>query len=220
MSPHDTWVFLHTPSLYDSIKSLFPHGFPMRDPFSLNPVVVDASGKHVVLWTVDMERLDDSQVDALARVIAERYFGEATVQDVIDDAIANGGFGISDEWIERMELGAEGYQRTMELKEFLETAPQPPNAHAWNNFVRSQFERWIDGDAVPLAMPTNIDEVPEELRTPELVQAIHRNRINQILEHGGYSVMDILSGRAIADVMNALETDPDVSWDKSGDPED
>lgn len=186
----------------------------MRDPF---PMVSAPGADRLSLWIVDLERLSELQIHALASVIAVRC-GVTTIE-VVDEAVATGGFGMSSEWVERIDVGPEGLQRTLELKEFFETTPEITQ-EAFTLFLDSQYLRWVDGDEVPPPVPTSIDEVPEELRTPELEQAIRQNRITQVLATGGYSVMDVLSGRAMADVMNALETDPDVSWSLAGDDED
>lgn len=212
MTKHDTWVLFKTPSPYDSIKLFFPHGFPMRDPFPMYSV---QEGEPASLWMVDLERLDGFQIRAIAFTVATH--NEITVDEVLDAAIAAGGFAMRSQWVERLEVGPEGYQRTMELKEFFDITPDPIPQEAFSRFLNSQIERWVEGDEIPPPMPTNIDDIDPNLRTPELESAIQRNRIQQMLSSGGYSVMDVTSGRAVADIMNALETDPEVSWSLAGD---
>lgn len=208
MTKHDTWVFLKTPCPYDAIKPLFPRGFPCRDPFPMTA----AQGEAIALWVIDIERLTPQQTYQIANVIAQK--NNADIDEVMDEAIAARGFGLSDEWIENMEVGPEGYARTMELKEFLEaqpTVPTPKAKQAYREFVDSQIERWIDGDEIPPPLPATIDEVDPNLLTPELAAVIHQNRLNQMLADKDYSVLDVLLGKATVDILNEL--DPDNSYE-------
>lgn len=187
----------------------------MRDPFPMESGTTPG-GSRIALWKVDMLRLNPTQTTALAELIAD--YCNASVGEVIDAARRNGGLSINHEWVERMEVGAEGYARALELKQFLETHPNPSIREAklaYRDFHADQINRWINGNETPPPLPLGIDEVDPHLRTPELVQAIERNRISQMLS--GYSVMDVLSGRAMVDILNAQETDPDVSWSLVGD---
>jgi len=184
----------------------------MRDPFPMDKAKHDPRA----LWIVDTERLTLQQFNALASIIAAHYGVDG--DDCIDDVLTHAGFGIDSRWIEQMEVGAEGYQRTLELKEFLETHPNPSTESAklaYRDFHADQVNRWINGNEIPPPLPSAIDEVDPQLLTPELLRAIERNRISQMLS--GYSVLDVLSGRAMVDILNAQETDPDVSWSLVGD---
>lgn len=208
MTKHDTWAFLKKPNPYDAIERAFPRGFPMRDPFPMSI----AEGREIALWIIDIDRLTPQQTYQIAIVIAQGC--GANIDDVMDDAIAKKGFAISNEWIGNMEVGSEGYARTMELKEFLEAYPPAPLTpelkQAYREFVTSQVERWIDGDEIPPTLPATLDEVDPNLRTPELAAAIQQNRINQALAGGNYSVLDVLMGKAMVDILN--EFDPDNSY--------
>lgn len=207
MTHHDTWVFLKTPCPYDAIKPLFPRGFPMRDPFPMT--MAQSEEEEIVLWVIDIERLTPQQTYQIAYIIAQN--SGADIDDVMDEAIAARGFGLSNEWIGNMEVGPEGYARTMELKQFLEAYPPAPltpeSKQAYLEFVTSQVERWIDGDEIPPPLPATIDEVDPNMRTPELAAAIQQNRINQVLADKDYSVLDVLLGKATVDILN--EIDPD-----------
>ena len=216
MTKHDTWIFLKTPSPYDPIKHLFPQGFPMRDPF---PMLKGTSsdGSRAVLWVVDSSRLNDGQSAALLHLIASDW--NASMEEVLEEATKNGGFGINQKWVENMEVGAEGYARTMELKAFLESE-QPRSAQHLKEFNDAQLERWVNGDTNPPPLPNSIEEVDPNLRTPELARAIEQNHINQLLASKNYSVFDVLTGIAIVDILNELDPDHDyelVGWDDEDD---
>lgn len=136
MTHHDTWVFLKTPCPYDAIKPLFPRGFPMRDPFPMT--MAQSEEEEIVLWVIDIERLTPQQTYQIAYIIAQN--SGADIDDVMDEAIAARGFGLSNEWIGNMEVGPEGYARTMELKQFLEAYPPAPltlnqNRHTSNSLL-------------------------------------------------------------------------------------
>lgn len=207
MTIHDTWVFLKTPSPYDSIKYLFPQGFPMRDPF---PTAKgrDIDGSPVALWIIDHSRLDDKQYNALVYLIADHF--NSSIAEVSNEATRRGGFAINDKWMDRMEVGAEGYARSMELKAFVES-DHTRSVERFKEFLADQLERWVNGNTEPPPLPTSIDEVDPNLRTPELMRAIERNRVNQILASRNYSVFDVLMGNAMVDVLNEL--DPDHNYD-------
>lgn len=59
-----------------------------------------------------------------------------------------------------------------------------------------------------------IEEVPEDLRSPELVAAIKKNKVNQLLADGNYSVFDVLTGKAMTEVLNQI--DPDHTYEIVG----
>lgn len=213
MTKHDTWLFLKTPSPYDQIKELFPLGFPARDSFPMASATLP-TGEKIALWVVDVNRLSTEQFAHLAFVIAQRF--SVTIDEVADEALANGGFGLDHEWVEKMEIGAEGYARSCEWVQLLESHGGSPPLSAVRLFFKAQVQRWIEGDEMPPPLPQSIEEVKPSLRTPELEQAIKRNRAQQILAAGNYSVMDMLSGKAFVDVLNQLDPDSQydiVSWD-------
>lgn len=101
-------------------------------------------------------------------------------------------------------MGAEGYARTLELRAFMLAHPamNKERFHALRLFINDQIARWIEGDEVPPPLPTSIDEVPEDLRSPELKAAILRNNLNYRIGDGAYSVFDVLTGQAIVDDLN------------------
>ena len=180
----------------------------MRDPFGMERVR-DRNGEIVSLWIVDMERLNEQQIDALAFAIASGFGVDP--EAVRADAIANGGFAINGNWIASMECGAEGMQRTKELADFLETAPQPPSGEALDEFYASQRRRWIDGDEVPPPLPKRIEEFDSRLVTPELEAALKAQQASEAMS--GYSILDVLTGRAMVDILNELDPDSEYSLD-------
>ncbi|WGV24767.1 hypothetical protein [Halotia branconii] len=214
MTKHDTWVRLKPGSPYEPVLDLFPNGMiPMRDPFPLERVTIN--NEQVALWIIDFERLEPNQANALAQLIATRRNGDVT--EVMEEAVFQGGFAMASGWVESMECEAEGFQRSKEIADFFETAPQPPSARAWREFYNSQHDRWIEGDEQ--APPINsIDDIDPRLRTPELEQRFKMRQIEQAIAAGGYSVFDVLSGRATVDVLNQI--DPNNEWSLVGDDDD
>lgn len=206
MTDHDSWVLLSPGNPYEPILYLFPDGLPVRDPFPME-IAQTKTGKDVALWTIDSERLDDDQIDAIALTIAS--FKNADVQEVVDEAIAQGGFGLDNRWVIDLATGSEGYARTLELREFVRNNPPGTKQalQAFRAFYQDQLVRWVEGDEVPPPLPESIDEVPEELRSPGLEQAIKRSKAQKILAEGNYSAFDMLTGRAMTDVLNQLDSD-------------
>lgn len=148
MTKHDTWVKLKPDSPYEAILDLFPYGMiPMRDPFPLEWIIRD-DGEQISFWIVDIERLASIQVNAIAQVIGHYYRG-ADADIVSEEATVVGGFSMSYEWIDSVTCGPEGFQRSKEVADFFETAPQPPSARAWREFYNSQRDRWVEGDELP-----------------------------------------------------------------------
>ncbi|WP_193196396.1 hypothetical protein [Nostoc sp. MG11] len=212
MTKHDTWVKLKPGNPYEPILEIFPNGtLPMRDPFPLERGI-DAEGKNVPLWIIDIDRLSITQARALAQLIASAK--GAGVDEVATDAATKGGFAMADGWVESMHCDAEGFQRSKELADFFETAPHPPSKKAWRNFYNSQHERWIEGNEQPKSI-YSIEDVDPRLRTPELEQAFFKRKIEGALAAGNYSVLDVLTGRAMVDVLN--QVDPKNSWSLVGD---
>jgi hypothetical protein len=219
MTKHDTWVKLKPDTPYEPILDLFPDGiFPMRDPFPLERAMHE--GKVIPLWIIDLERLTEIQANALAQLIA--LLSGATPDEVAQEAQAKGGFAMGEGWIESMVCDAEGFQRSKELADFFETAPQSPSKQAqkaWADFYNSQHERWIEGDEVPPPI-NSIEDVDPRLRTPELEQAFKMRKIEAALlaaegiAQGNYSVMDVLTGRAFTDALNII--DPENTYSLVG----
>jgi hypothetical protein len=211
MTKHDTWVKLKPGNPYESVVDLFPERkIPMRDPFPLEQVTTP-EGELVPLWIIDLERLSPIQMNAVAQLIAQRR-GAALIE-VQAEAASLGGFGMADGWIEAMECDAEGFQRSKELADFFETAPQPPSVRAWREFYHSQHDRWIEGNEQPPPI-NSIDDVDPRLRTPELERALKMRKVESAIAQGNYSVLDVLTGRAFTDALNII--DPENSYSLVG----
>jgi hypothetical protein len=211
MTKHDTWVKLKPQNPYEPILDLFPEGMiPMRDPFPLERVTA-ADGEQIAVWIVDLERLSSIQSNAIAQIIAHVRGVDPNL--VASEATAAGGFSLKHEWIEFMWCGDEGFQRQKELADFFETAPQPPSARAYREFYNSQCARWIEGDEVPPPI-NSIDDVDPRLRTPELERLFKMKEIQSAMSQGNYSVLDVLTGRAMIDALNII--DPEKSYSLVG----
>lgn len=214
MPKHDTWIKLKSrcPYFY-VIEQHFPEGIPMRDPFSMTRTPDGGTP----LWIVDMERLTPTQYNELAIAISNRH--DATTQEVVAEADNNGGFAISEEWIASMQCGAEGMHRTKELADWLETAP-PANTvegrQAFSAFQQSQYQRWIEGNEVPPPLPRKLEDFDPRLITPELEDELKREKIAQMM--GGYSVLDMLMGKGITEILNAI--DPNNEYELFGEDKD
>lgn len=208
MTKHDTWVKLKTGNPYEPILDLFPFGMiPMRDPFPLErPIAAD--GEQVVLWIVDLERLKSSQAVAISQLIASACNRNSL--EVAQEAMELGGFGMKHCWVEFMWCGPEGFQRQKELADFFETAPQPPSARAYREFYNSQHERWIEGNEEPPPI-NSIEDVDPRLRTPEVEQALKMRKVETAIANGGYSVFDVLTGRAMVDALNIIDSENSYS---------
>lgn len=206
MSNHDSWVSVTESSPYKTLLGLFPNGFPVRDPFPMYSGK-KKNGETVALWAIDIERLNMDECEAIALAIALQK--GADPDDVLEEAIEAGSFGLDDKWVVGLEIGAEGYARTLELREFMLTHPSmtESTSQAMRDFVQDQIERWIDGDEVPPPLPVSIDEVPKELQSLELEAAIKRNNLNYRVGDGTYSVFDVMTGRAMVDVLNKQDSE-------------
>ena len=146
LSKHDSWVYLVEGSPYDEIKSMFPEGFPVRDPFPMDYALVPPDLLPIPLWTIDYSRLTYAQSETLAKLIGSQC--GVDFREVLLEAEAKGGFGLERRWAKRLECGAEGVQRTRELADFLKVN-QEPTAEAWDKFFSDQFEHWIKGNEIP-----------------------------------------------------------------------
>jgi hypothetical protein len=197
MTKHDTWVTLKPRSPYEPILDLFPDGIPMRDPF---PMELSQDGK-ASLWIIDLERLSNIQTLALAQLIGSHH-GVGS-DEVVEEAIHKGGFAMGYGWVKSIYCGPEGFQRQKELADFLETH-QPPSRQAWAEFSNSQVSRWIVGSEEPPPI-NNIDDVDPRLRTRELEQALKMRVIERGLAAGNYSVLDVLTGKAVVEVLNLID---------------
>ncbi|MHC5720348.1 MAG: hypothetical protein ACYTX0_52055, partial [Nostoc sp.] len=129
---------------------------------------------------------------ALARLIATHC--GAGVDEVAQEAATKGGFSMADGWVESMECDAEGFQRSKELADFFESAPQKASKKAWAEFYKNQHDRWIEGNEQPPPI-NSIEDVDPRLRTPELERALKMKKIEFAMAQGNYSVLDVLTGR-------------------------
>ena len=206
MSKHDTWVELITPSPFDPIKHFFPQGFPMRDPF---PALI-AGEDNDPIWIMDMNRLEEAQVNAIANQIA--YACGEPVEAIISVALEMGGFGIKHCWVQKMYGGAENYQRTLEFALLNEQYPDP-TIEQWQGFMEQQYNDWIDGDRTPDPLPEKFEDVHPLMQTPELEQHYKQVKLAEFLESKNYSVMDVLLGDAVVDGLNFI--DPEGGWEKA-----
>jgi hypothetical protein len=84
---------------------------------------------------------------------------------------------------------------------------------AYREFYNSQHQRWIEGDEVPPPI-NSIEDVDPRLRTPELERALKMRKVEFVIGNGGYSVLDVLSGRAFTDALNII--DPENSYSLVG----
>lgn len=150
MTDHDSWVGLHPNSPYEALISLFPNGFPVRDPFPMY-TGVKQQGKNVALWSIDLDRLEIEQCEAIASAIAAQH--GADPEEILNEAIDCGFFGLDEKWVRTMEMGAEGYARTLELRAFMLAHPEmnKETADAMRLFMEDQIERWVEGDEITAA---------------------------------------------------------------------
>lgn len=198
MTQHDSWIYLVPQSPFDAIADYFPDGIPVRDPWPAT-IVGDAS-----IWQVDLERLETFQVFAFAEIFA---INRGLTRDEMLDSIQQSNFiGIDDRWVDRMDVGPEGMQRTLELANFLEAHPEY-TSEQWQEFMGDQERRWIDGNEQPPPMPQTLDEVDPRLRTPEIEAAIKNRQVKQMLHEKGHSVFDVMMGYAREDIESIMGTD-------------
>lgn len=207
MSIHDTWVRLNPDSPFQEIEFLFPEGLPMRDPFPME-FSQTHGGQPVALWVVDLARLSDEQIEALAGVIA-RSNGQLA-ETILEDCKARGGFFVNDTWVASMSGGAENYRRTLELLDRRIDLEQI-NLEELNEFYAQQYRDWIVGDRVPEPMPEKYEDVDPRLKNNELEKAYKQIEIQKFLNDGNYSLFDVLTGKATVEALNYL--DPDADWE-------
>ncbi|MDZ8227037.1 hypothetical protein [Nostoc sp. ChiVER01] len=210
MTKHDTWVKLKPGNPCEPILDLFPDGMiPMRDPFPLERT--NTSEGLISLWIVDLERLSSFQAQALAQIIA--IHRNTDPLEVAQEAVTKGGFSINNEWVESMKCWREGFERARELADFLETAPPqgtPEATKAFWEFHQSQHDRWIEGNQEPRPINSIVDIHPS-LRTPELERLIKMHQVESAMGQGNYSVLDVLTGRAMVDSLNIIDPENEYS---------
>jgi hypothetical protein len=195
---HDSWIHLVPQSPFEAIAAHFPDGFPARDPW---PAVMMGDSS---IWQVDLDRLSTVQVFAFAEIIA--IHRKLTTEEILDGIQQSKFIGIDDRWVDKLDVGPEGMQRTLELAEFLEGHPEF-TSEQWQEFMTDQQRRWIDGNEQPPPMPQTIEELDPRLRTPEIEAAIKNRQVKQMLHDKGYSVFDVMMGYARADIESIMGTD-------------
>ncbi|HLO84899.1 MAG TPA: hypothetical protein VK203_07790 [Nostocaceae cyanobacterium] len=209
MTKHDTWAKLKPSNPLEPIAHLFPNGVPLRDPFPLEYAREAEAVDPTPLVVIDIYRLSPEQKVAIAQIWAIDHTVSHEV--VLADAENNGGFLLAYSWLESMRAGNEGFGRLKEYADFLDANPDL-TLEAWQEFYNSQYSRWIDGDEQPPPI-NSIDDTDPRLVTPELETEMQRYQIEQML--GGYSVFDVLTGRAMTDILNTL--DPEHEYSLVGD---
>ncbi|MEB3277759.1 MAG: hypothetical protein VKK42_02410 [Lyngbya sp.] len=205
MTKHDSWAQLHTPSNFDQIKHLFPHGVPMRDPFPMR-----FNSDNQTFWVTDKDRMTREQYNALSSLIADQH--NVTRAEVEAEAMASGGLIILSSRIASLAVGLEGFARTIEIAKFYRENPsrQPGSFDKLQAFLNDQIERWIVGDEVPPPLPA-WEEIPEEVKTPELQQMYQQVRIISMLNSGEYTLFDVLMGNAMTDILNKIDPEHQYS---------
>lgn len=154
MTLHDTYGYFKENSPYEPVVHLFDNGFPLRDPFPMARATDPSTGERILGWVPDMERMSDEQKSAIANLISSKY-PDFSAEDILRE-----GFMVQSEWIERIEVGAEGYWRSVEWHSFLDSDPA---TEEFLGFFQAQFEIWIQGDTQPPPLPSHWREVPPEL---------------------------------------------------------
>lgn len=198
MTAHDSSVYLIPQSPFAAIEAHFPNGVPVRDPW---PAVMIGDSS---LWQVDLDRLSTAQVFAFAEIFAINR--GLTRAEILDGIQQSNFIGIDDCWVDRLDVGPEGMQRTLELAKFLEVHPKY-TSEQWQEFMADQHRRWIDGNEQPPPMPQTIEELDPRLRTPEIEEAIKHRQVKQMLHDKGYSVFDVMMGYAREDIESIMGTD-------------
>lgn len=201
MTKHDTWVTLKPDNPLLEIMHLFPEQqIPMRDPFPMELVVRDSG--NAALFTIDLDRLSSIQATEITKIYAKTL--NTSVDEILGDALKNKGFAINSIYIEQLFCGDEGYQRTKEVADFYDKYPNPSHEQI-ADFLQDQRDRWVNGNEQPPAMPKEFQDFDPRIQTPELQEHLKKEAINQQLAN--YSVMDVLSGRAMVDILNSQDSD-------------
>lgn len=182
MAKHDTWVELIDGHPFEAIQGLFPEGFPMRDPFPMG--FSERDKEHFSLWYMDMDRLDDDQIMAIAELMAKKF--KVTKGIILDDEnFKSNGFLVDHKWIKSMCGEAENYQRTIELADFFEAHPDPSTEDI-ASFICQQDEDWIKGDRVPDPLPERYEDVDERLKHEDLEAVYQTIDFQKFLETKNY----------------------------------
>ncbi|MDJ0681779.1 MAG: hypothetical protein QNJ18_18210 [Xenococcaceae cyanobacterium MO_167.B52] len=206
MTRHDTLVRLKPGNPFETVLHLFDGGWiPVRDPWGMCTGKRD--GKTISLFCVDKDRVTQEQEVILAACIAGRL--EVSTEEVLQEAEKDG-ITFDSDWVEAMTGEAECYRRTLELADFLEAHPTP-DEFAYREFIEQQYCDWIHGDRIPEPMPENYEDVDPRYKSPELEQAYKQREIDRFLQQGGYSVFDVLTGKAMIDALNYLDPDSEYS---------
>jgi hypothetical protein len=208
MTKHDTWVTLKDDNPLAPIMHLFPEQqVPMRDPFPMELVFSDSG--NAALFAIDLNRLNFIQATEVTKIYAITL--NVSVDEIWSDALTNKGFAINSVFVDRLFCGAEGYQRTKEVADFYDEFPNPSQEQI-ADFMQDQRDRWIDGNEQPPPIPKQFQDFDPRIRTPELENALEKHEIEKELSN--YSVMDVLMGKGVADVLNKL--DPDSNYELVG----
>ncbi|MBD1939100.1 hypothetical protein [Microcoleus sp. FACHB-68] len=206
MSTHDSWVFLKTGSTFDELAPIFKQGMPMRDPFPMSVSEGD-DGEPIALWMVDNDRLSPIQELNLVHSLAKKW--QITPEQARVNVEQYGGFSIAHSRVERLVGGAECYQRTKELLDFMERVPKNNTAlaaDAWAEFITDQFRRWVYGNEVPAPLPQDFKDYDPRIQSAELEAAL---KVRWRMENT--STLDFIMGASIIDSLNEL--DPSNTWE-------
>lgn len=201
MTKHDTWVTLKLDNPLSGIMHLFPEShIPMRDPFPMELVISDSG--NAALFVIDLDRLSSIQATEITKIYAKTL--NVSVDEIFSDALTNGGFTVNSVYVDQLFCGAEGYQRTKEVADFYDKCPNPSHEQI-AEFMQDQRDRWVNGNEQPPPMPKEFQDFDPRIQTPELEEHLKEEAINQQLAN--YSVMDVLSGRAMVDILNSQDSD-------------
>lgn len=201
MSKHDTWVTLKSDNPLSEIMDLFPgKQIPMRDPFPMELVISDSG--NAALFTIDLDRLSSIQATEITKIYAKSL--DISVDEILGDVLINRGFALNSVYVDQLFCGAEGYQRTKEVADFYDKFPNPSHEQIIE-FMQDQRDKWIDGNEQPPPMPKEFQDFDPRIQTPKLEEHLKEEAINQQLAN--YSVMDVLSGRAMVDILNSQDSD-------------
>ena len=197
---HDSWVFLIDNSPFDSIKPLFPQGFPVRDPFPIKLATDPNTNESVPLWTIDTIRLEQDQLEAIVILMAQVKNVEASL--VYEHVQQTQSLGLAHKWVRYLECGIEGITRQNELAKFLEKFDDNPSQSVYREFIEQQIRDWVEGNKKPSTYPRSIEEIHPSLRSSELEKAINQRNFENFLARKNYSVLDILLGNALSDFVD------------------
>ena len=208
MTKHDTWVTLKPNNPLSEIIHLFPdEQIPMRDPFPMELGVSDSG--NVALFVIDLDRLSSIQATEITKIYARDL--NASVDEIFGEALVSKGFAINSLFVDGLFCGAEGYQRTKESADFYDRCPNP-TVEQIEEFMQDQRERWIDGNEQPPPMPKEYQDFDPRIQTPELEDALNQQELDE--HFAGYSVLDVLTGKATVDFLN--KQNPNVNYELVG----